>query len=120
MTYIIDPMWFYWLNVVDSAKTIVYVVFVVSIIAVIVGTVVVLSNREYGADDEEYIVGKKILKISIPLVVVFALAVVFIPSKKTMIEIQVAKYATYENAEWTVEAIKSAVDYIVEAIKQLK
>jgi len=46
--------------------------------------------------------------------------VIFIPSRNTMLEMQIARYATYENAEWTVETIKSAVDYIVQAIGSLK
>ena len=37
-----------------------------------------------------------------------------------MIEMQIARYATYENAEWTVDAIKNAVDYVVQAVKSLK
>ena len=32
----------------------------------------------------------------------------------------VAKYATYENAGLTVDALKSAVDYVVQAIQSLK
>ncbi len=48
------------------------------------------------------------------------LGVVFIPDKQTMIEMLVAKTATVENAEWTVDAVKQAVDYIVSAIQTLK
>ena len=45
---------------------------------------------------------------------------IFVPSKSTMIEMMIAKYATYENADWTVESLKSVVDYIVEAFKAVK
>ena len=44
----------------------------------------------------------------------------FIPSKETLISMMIAKYATKENLSMTVEGIKSAVDYIVNAMKEIK
>ena len=41
------------------------------------------------------------------------------PSEKRLIEMQIARFATVENAEWALDAIKSATDYIVSAIKEL-
>lgn len=55
-----------------------------------------------------------------PILIAFAILLIFVPTKSTFIEMQIARYATVENAEWTVETVKSAVDYIIEAIKQLK
>ena len=52
--------------------------------------------------------------------IVFGLIVIFAPSKQTMIEMLVAKYATVDNAEWTADALKSLVDYIVQAAQAIK
>ena len=62
----------------------------------------------------------KALKVSIGVCVVGGLFLIFVPSKETLIEMMVAKQATYENATWTVDALKSAVDYVVQAIQSLK
>lgn len=62
----------------------------------------------------------KALKIAIGVCIVSGLFLVFVPSKETLIEMMVAKQATYENATWTVDALKSAVDYVVQAIQSLK
>ena len=45
---------------------------------------------------------------------------VFIPSRETLIEMQIARFTTVENAEWALDAVKSATDYIVSAIKELQ
>lgn len=41
-------------------------------------------------------------------------------AKDALIEMMIAKQATYENATWTLDALKSAVDYVVQAIQSLK
>lgn len=120
MNYIIDPMWFYWINVMDAINTISIVGIVVSVIFLLIGSVIYFENYEYDDDDRDKKLGAKFLKITIPFLIVFVLLMIFLPTKSTLIEMQIARYATVENAEWTVETVKSAVDYIIEAMKQLK
>lgn len=122
MTYIINPMWFYWVSVIDSIRMATIAVLVISI-----GTVVVLAisigisfyelGGYCGDDDQKY---KKFFKIAIPLVIVSTLIIIFLPSKDTLIEMQIAKYATIENANMTFDAIKDTVDYIINAIKEVR
>ena len=126
--YIINPSWFYWLNVVDAIGTFFGVIVVVSIGGMIASTIGYLICHSCITDYPDKSDGerarlpvwKRILKISIITAAVAGVFLVFIPSKSTLIEMQIARYATYENAEWTVETIKAAVDYIVEAINSLK
>lgn len=47
----------------------------------------------------------------------FILPAIFIPSKETSIEMLVAKTATFDNVDWTVQQVKEVVDYIVRAIQ---
>lgn len=128
MNYIINPSWFYWLGVVNSMRGFMLVVFIVSIIIVGVALIIIPVNvkliQDYPSicDDERKAVRffTKALKIAIGVCVVGGLFLVFVPSKETLIEMMVAKQATYENATWTVDALKSAVDYVVQAIQSLK
>lgn len=128
MNYIINPSWFYWLGVVHSMRGFMLVAFIVAIIIIGVSLIIIPVNvkliQDYPSicDDERKAVRffTKALKIAIGVCIVAGLFLVFVPSKETLIEMMVAKQATYENATWTVDALKSAVDYVVQAIQSLK
>lgn len=128
MNYIINPSWFYWLGVVNSMRGFMLAAFIVAIIVVGVSLILILWNtsmiREFPSlsDDERKNVRffTKALKVSIGVCIVAGLFLVFVPSKETLIEMMIAKQATYENATWTVDALKNAVDYVVQAIQSLK
>lgn len=117
MNYIINPSWFYWLNVIEGFKII---LIAITIVSGIFGVATVLCGIDDWTSDKEKKRLMKIAKISIIIFLVCVIAFIFIPSKQTLIEMQVTKFATYENAEWTVDTIKSAVDYIVEAVNSIK
>ena len=128
MNYIINPSWFYWLGVVNSMRGFMLAAFIVAIVVIGVALIVILVNvsmiREFPSlsDDERKNVRffTKALKVAIGVCVASGLFLVFVPSKETLIEMMVAKQATYENATWTVDALKNAVDYVVQAIQSLK
>lgn len=128
MNYIINPSWFYWLDVVNSMRGFMLAAFIVAII--IVGAALILIPwytdmiREFPtmcADERKAVrFFTKALKVGIGVCVIAGLFLVFVPSKETLIEMMIAKQATYENTTWTVDALKSAVDYVVQAIQSLK
>ncbi len=128
MNYIINPSWFYWLGVVNSMRGFMLVTFIVAIIIIGVSLIIIPVNvkliQDYPSicDDERKAVRffTKALKVAIGVCIASGLFLVFVPSKETLIEMMVAKQATYENATWTVDALKSAVDYVVQAIQSLK
>ncbi len=128
MNYIINPSWFYWLGVVNSMRGFMLAAFIVAIILIGVSLILILWNtdmiREFPnmcADERKAVIFfTKVLKIAIGVCIVAGLFLVFVPSKETLIEMMIAKQATYENATWTVDALKSAVDYVVQAIQSLK
>ena len=117
MNYIINPAVFYWMSVVDAICS--WSVGVAILSGVVLAIMVCIRVFDYLDDDDLKIVTKAI-KIFLTVFIVSALITIFTPSKNTMIQILVAKCATYDNANLTVESLKSAVDYIVEAIKSLK
>lgn len=120
MNYIINPMWFYWISVADTVCTISVILLAFSSVATAVGILMYFCTAEWGEDDPDYRTAKRLLKIALPICIVAALLVVFLPGKNTLIEMQVARYATVENAEMSLDALKSAVDYIINAIKEMK
>ena len=128
MNYIINPSWFYWLGVVESIRHFMVAAFIVSIVVVVASAIIVPVNmrmiRDFPemSDDERKTVQffTKALKIAIGVLVISGLVLVFVPSKETLIEMMIAKQATYENATWTLDALKSAVDYVIQAIQSLK
>lgn len=109
--YIINPTWFYWVNIVNSVKTIMLMLTIISLIATLFTAFFSLDEE----DSESKYYEKIALKMSVVTIVCLIIAV-FIPTKETLIEMQIAKYATWENTEWTIEAIKDVVDYIINAI----
>lgn len=126
--YIINPSWFYWIDVVDGLS------FAVSFVVVLLGIMVATISIIYGVNcrmineypnlsDNEKRINPQLKRIMPILWIVWitsVIALIFIPSKDTLITMIVAKYATYENAGLTVDALKSAVDYVVQAIQSLK
>ena len=128
MNYIINPSWFYWLGVVESMRYFMIAAFIISIAAIIVAIVIVPVDmrmiREFPdmSDDERKSVQffTKVLKAAIWALIISGLILLFVPSKETIIGMMIAKQATYENATWTLDALKSAVDYVIQAIQSLK
>lgn len=129
MTYIINPMWFYWISVADKIHGATYSFAILLAIFSAAAYIAAVALKFNALDDEgfdrecsAYIVGAKVQRVATVLtvltVILFAISA-FIPSRETLIEMQIAKFTTVENAEWALGAIKSATDYIVSAIKEL-
>ena len=119
MNYIVDPAIFYWISVLDSLKSVSIVFMIISIVCTVICIVSFCCEKSWW-DEDETEVFKKWMRIVVIMLVVSILLVIFIPSEKTMKEMLIAKFATVENANWTLENLKNAVDYIVEAMKTLK
>lgn len=64
-------------------------------------------------------IGLRIATVVAAVAAILFITYVFIPPRETLIEMQIARFATVENTEWALDAIKSATDYIVSAIKEL-
>lgn len=125
---IINPAIFYWIGVSSAAQLFFVVVVCTAICLAIAATMVVsmeaslIKSFPRSSEDNIKILNtwKKILKYSIVVIIIGSLLCVFIPSKDTLLSILVAKYLTYENATWTLESVKEAVNYIINAVAVLK
>ena len=118
--YIINPMWFYWLDLLSDLECAICIIAGTVLVGIVVLLIISATKIFEGWDNEEKDLGKKIAKKAIKLSVIpigLLFIVALIPSKETMYQMMIAKYITHENINLSVEAVKSAVDYIVQAFK---
>lgn len=117
MNYIVNPSWVYWMNISDVMKMLCFIIGGVGMVAMIIAVPICVADA---CDDDDYATIRKwaipIASISITLI----LAGVFIPSKETLITMKVAELATKENITLTAQQLKEIVDYIINALKELK
>ena len=119
--YIIDPAWIYWANMCEAFKIMSTVVAALSacvLVALLIATFA--DELVYGDVDADYAKIKKLIRFVIPVTLLSTAAAIFIPDATTLIEMKVAELVTRNNIEFSGDAIKSVVDYIVDAIKSLK
>lgn len=113
--YIIDPKWFYWINILPKVE---HVLFAIIILCVAGAMMSYFGYCDaYGDDEKRFL---NLVKKFAVTCVIATIAVVFIPSKEALIQMKIAEFATYENANWTVETIKAATDYIIDGMKSIK
>lgn len=121
MNYIINPSWFYWINVVNSIRNIFELFSVIfAVMAFIFFALFLVSAIDGGTFSMSCFVSKKTVKVALTIFAFVILTYCLLPSDDTLIEMMIAKQATYDNAQWTLATLKSAVDYIVNAIKSVK
>lgn len=120
--YVIDPRVFYWINVLGILQT-VFALFGGTCVLASLGFVVgwIYNSCEVKRGYEHNLIYLKMCRrwaIATGIVgFVLVTAAIFVPGRTTSIEMLIAKTATFDNVNWTVQQLKDAVDYIVQAIK---
>lgn len=124
---IVNPIWFYYLQLVEKVNFICTVAIVVLGIIIISGVIVhiatYLDEYDISFTDEEITSLPTRIKsfIKIPMIF-FIIALIIgavIPTKETLVSMKIAEYATYENVDIATEKIKDVTDYIFEKIDEL-
>ncbi len=120
--YIIDPIWFYWLQICDTFRVFIIMSGVIlsgiSIFCALFSVYCTLVSLE-DLSGEYKIRSKKWERKAITHIVVGVICVfigVFIPSKRTLIEMELAKHTTYENINIIVESIENYTDHIIDKL----
>lgn len=118
MTYYINPMWFYLMNVSMGMKSFLFILGVISLIctafAILIWTIeesIDITNL----NEKE----KKIFKLfkNIIIAAIISLFIgIFVPSKETCVEMMVASQVTHENVSATKEEIYKIIDYITDKV----
>lgn len=115
MTYYINPIWFYLVNVGDLLHALLVIFgLIVCLIASVFAIIYVINADAYDADEKASISNllRKIIVIS--GIVVFI--GVLIPSKETCIEMMITSQITQENITYTKKEIYELVDYITDKV----
>ena len=118
MTYYINPIWFYLMNVGCTLHYILMFGFgIILILSILIFIAWVTGNVDYyDMDDDE----KKVLNSFKKFVVVCIISIfigILIPSKETCIEMMIASQVTHENVQTTKEEIYEIIDYVTEKVK---
>lgn len=114
MTYYINPIWFYLMNVCDGLGTL------SSIVGGVFGfgTIALIALGLFAwAHEEDWNSFKKHIKLSLIITVVFLSLSCIIPSKETCEEMMIASVVTHENVDQAKDDIKSIVDYVFDRIE---
>ena len=108
--YIVDPMFFYWCNVANGL--IVFCAF--GLIVVSIAIVIFIANAAIDYDSIfEVPKFKRRLVLLFMIAVIFGLGMIFIPTKETLIEMEIARHATYDNLDVVIQKITEVAKEIV-------
>lgn len=121
MTYYINPIYFYLMNVSTGLKTFLFVMggfaMAMSIIMFVLWLADGCGTLNYKEmDDDEKATFKLFKKIIIASIISLFIGIL-VPSKETCIEMMIASQVTHENVSATKEEIYEIVDYITDKVK---
>ena len=131
MTYIINPWFFYFVNLLGSFWTLISIVLFLAIIGAVGFSVWWLMEAYvsdfFVHDDNESPFAKfckKIIKVSVIVTIISAVLMVAVPSEETVNKMMISSFITKENVEKikeeAKEGAKEIVDYIAEKAIELK
>ena len=112
MTPIINPFYFYLIELCGAIKTVAIIVLVFSLVVVTFG---ILS---FEIDGDKTM--RRVEKIAVIIGAICVLLIIAIPSEKTAEKMLIAKYVTYENYDKGKQEVKEIVDYIFEKVEESK
>lgn len=108
---IIDPKWFYWLQVCDSIRFLFFLL--AAFLGIAAGVLALIMMEMY---EEELRKAKNTIIVLSVFIFVFVVAGILTPSKETMIEMEIAKHVTYESAATVIETITDTTDELLEKL----
>lgn len=111
MNYIVNPRTFYFMNIVGNLQVF---LILTGIILLEIGGVVLGVLFAECCDLKRYPKEARFGKTCMIVSIVLLLGAVFIPSKETLIEMEIARHVTYDSTETAVQMIQEATDYILE------
>lgn len=114
--YLIHPAWIYLVSLTDNLLVVCAIAVALTLVATIILVCAYMSD-DFMDEEEKRI--KKAMRVSLIIFILSLLIVIFVPDKKTIIEMFIAKNVTIENAQIALDSIKNATDYVVSAIGKI-
>lgn len=114
MTPIINPWWFYAMEVCETLKGLCGVTAGLSVSMFLVLLVFRLANCGFDEGKKE----RNFVKPTMFLVVISALLCVFLPGEKTLIKMLIAQNVTYERVEVATDTVEQVYNEIIELLKE--
>ena len=119
MDYIINPWWFYFVQVSGTFKSMFYIA---GMIIIFIGTVLLVAKcvdiyYDDSTCDLDKIFLTRFKRVCIIGAIIFILGAL-IPTKDTFIKMQIAKFGTYSNAEKVLKVIDEKTDALIDAIEK--
>ena len=120
MEPIINPLWFYLIDVVDNINLICMIMLVIALIALSAISVCVVSDMISDIIEEnEKQAYFKYLKITLKVIIPCIIITSFTPSSDTIYKMIIADNITPHNIEVVGDAVEGGIDYIFEKINSL-
>ena len=132
MTYIINPWFFYFANLLDGIWTLISIVLFLAIIGTVgfgIWWLIEAYDSDFFVHDDKEETPfanfcKKMIKVSAIATIISAVLMVVVPSGKTVNKMTISSFITKENVEKAKEEAKEEakeiVDYITEKAIELK
>lgn len=107
---IINPWFFYAIQVCDNVGGALTIIGILALFAAAAVGFMIITDSFWDEDEKR---ARKFAKKAVIIGVISCIIAVFIPTKETLIEMQIANLATKEN-------IDSAVTYVIDAVKDFE
>lgn len=124
MTYYINPIWFYLINLASGTKVFLLVVGSLTMTLAIFTAIIYYIDAGFDItdmnDDEKMWMKKWIMrftKIFIAGIITLFIGVL-VPSKETCVEMMIASQVTHENVSATKEEIYEIIDYMTDKVNK--
>ena len=122
MTYIINPMVFYWIGLFDNISDISFVILaggVITLGILIICHLAMMVDNEYKTRESQGRM-EKFIKNTVIIVAISASITVLTPSESTMYKMLIASQVTVENIDLAKTGVTDLVDYIVEKVDEMQ
>lgn len=119
MTYYINPIWFYLMNVGDAFKNLLFIGGIATLLIAGILCVIWFADgcvNVSDMDDDEKKTFKLFKKFIVASIITIVIGIL-IPSKDTCVEMMISSQITHENVSATKEEIYEIVDYITDKVK---
>lgn len=120
MTYYINPIWFYLMDVSIGVKVFLCVFGVASLVTSVVALIGLALDQHIDITNLENN-ERSIIKLFEKIIIASIIAVFigfFVPSKKACIEMMIASQLSHENVTATKEEIYEIIDYVTDKVNE--